>query len=74
MPDVTIWVPEDLDREMRAHSEIDWRASVRDAIRCEVDRIHPFERLLAGSTLTEEDAVRLGREIRRAARARSERS
>lgn len=72
MPNMTFAVPDDLHREMRAHPEIKWSEVARQAIRREIERIHIYDRLLAKSTLAEDDAVRLGREIRRAMRERSE--
>lgn len=71
MPNMTFSVPEELHREMRAHREIKWAEVARSAIRVQLRRLDVYDRLLAGSKLTERDAVRLGREIRRAAAKRS---
>jgi hypothetical protein len=70
MPNVTLAVPEELHREMRSHPEIKWATVIRAALRREVTRLHLYDRLLAQSQMTEKDAVRLGREIRRAAARR----
>ena len=73
MPNMTFSLPPDLHREIRRHPEVKWSDVVRKAIRREVDRLHAYDRLLAGSTLTERDSVELGREIRRAASRRRRR-
>jgi hypothetical protein len=71
MPNVTLSVPEDLHREMRAHPEIKWAEIARAAFRSQLRRLDVYDRLLSSSRLTEGDAVQLGREIRRAASRRS---
>ena len=71
MPNVTFSVPDELHREMRAHPEIKWAEVARSAIRIQLRRLDAYDRLLSKSKLTEEDAVRLGRQIRRAAARRT---
>jgi len=70
MTNMTLSLPEELHREMRSHPEIKWAEVARRAIQRELERLHTYDRLLAGSALTERDAVALGREIRRAAARR----
>ncbi len=65
MPNMTFSVPDDLHREMRAHADIKWSEVARAALRREVERLHYLDKLLAGSKLTESDAVSLGRALRR---------
>ena len=65
MPNVTLAVPEDLHRQMRAHPEIKWSEIARSAFRQQLRRLDLYDRVLADSKLTERDAVELGREIRR---------
>ena len=62
---MTFSVPEDLHREMRAHKDIKWSEVAREALRREVARLHYLDQMLAGSRLTEADALSLGRAIRR---------
>lgn len=70
MPNMTFSLPDDLHKEMRAHPQIKWSEVAREAIRKEIERQHLHDKMLEGSKLTEEDAVDLGRRIRRnAARA-----
>ncbi|MDE1821461.1 MAG: hypothetical protein KGJ23_10070 [Euryarchaeota archaeon] len=70
MTNMTLALPEELHREMRKHPEIKWAEVVRRAIAREVDRLQVYDRLLAGSKMTEEEAVRLGRIINKAAARR----
>ena len=70
MPNVTFAVPEDLHQEMRAHPEIKWAEVARAAFRAHLRRLDVYDRLFAGSKLTEADAIKIGREIRRAASRR----
>ncbi|MGQ0536229.1 MAG: hypothetical protein ACT4PT_09165 [Methanobacteriota archaeon] len=65
MPNMTFSLPDKLHQEMRAHPDIKWSEVARRAIQEEVERIHVYDRLLAGSNITERDAVEIGREIRR---------
>jgi hypothetical protein len=67
---MTLALPDDLRREMDAHPEIRWAEIARRAIQKELERMHLHDRLLAGSRLTEEDAVEIGKKVRRAARLR----
>ena len=71
MPNVTFSVPEELHREMRAHPEIKWAEVARSAIRRQLRSLDIYDRLLVNSRLTERDAVRIGREIRRRASKRT---
>ena len=70
MPNMTLALPEDLHSKMRAHPEIKWAEVVRRAIAREVDRLAVYDRLLAGSKMTEREAVRLGRLVNKAAARR----
>ena len=71
MPNVTLAVPEDLHRQMRAHPEIKWAEVARTAFRRHLRSLDLYDRLLSDSKLTERDAVRVGREIRRRAASRT---
>lgn len=70
MTNMTLALPEELHRKMKAHPEIRWAEVARRAIAREVDRLAVYDRLLAGSKMTEEEAVRLGRIINKAAAKR----
>ena len=71
MPNVTFSVPDELHREMRAHPEIKWAEVARSAIRSQLRRLDAYDQLPSKSKLTEQDAVSLGRQIRRAAARRT---
>jgi hypothetical protein len=62
---MTFSLPDELHREIRRHKDIRWAEIARRALAQEVNRLHIYDRLLAKSRLTEEDAVALGRSIRR---------
>lgn len=70
MTNVTFAVPEELHREMRAHPEIKWAEIARTAFRAHLRRLDVYDRLFAASKLTEQDAIEIGREVRRAAARR----
>lgn len=71
MTNLTFAVSADVRREMKRHANIKWSEVVRRAIEAELARLHLLDRLLESSELKEEDAVKLGREIRRKAAERS---
>jgi hypothetical protein len=70
MPNMTFSLPDEVHQEMRAHPHIKWSEVARRAILAELERLHLHDQLLAASRLTEEDAVALGREVRRRAAGR----
>ena len=63
MVSITLSVPEDLKREMDTFQEINWSAVARAAIEKRIIMLHKFKEFTKDSTLTEEDALRLGREV-----------
>ena len=71
MTHMTFAVHSDMHAGMRRHSNIKWSEVVRQAIQKEIDRLHSWDKLLANSKLTEQDAIELGREIRHKAAAKS---
>lgn len=74
MVNVTVAVSPALHEEMRRHRTVKWPEVVRSAIAAELERLHAFDKLLADSRLSEEDAVRLGQEARRKAAEKSRRT
>lgn len=65
MPNMTLALPEELHRELRRHREVRWAEVARRAFVRELSRLHVYDRVLASSKLTEEDAIEIGRDIRR---------
>ena len=62
---MTFALPDDLHELMRHYPQVKWADVARRAFQQELDRLQILDRLLADSTMTEDDAVRLGRSIRR---------
>jgi hypothetical protein len=71
MTNLTFAVSAEVRKEMKRHANIKWSEVVRRAIEAELARLHLLDRLLESSQLKEEDAVKMGREIRRKAAERS---
>ncbi len=65
MVTMTLAVPEELKHRMESHSEINWSEVARQAFRQKVEDMEFLERFKSDSTLTEEDALRLGAEVNR---------
>lgn len=63
MVSITLSVPPDLKHEMDIFQEINWSAVAREAIRKKVLLLKQFREFAKDSTFTEEDALRLGREV-----------
>ena len=63
MVSITLSVPEEMKQEMDAFEEINWSAVAREAIRRKIDMLEKFREFTKDSTLTKEDALRLGREV-----------
>ena len=73
MATLTLSIPQELKERMQTYPDINWSAVARKAISQRIEEMELFERIKETSTLTEEDAIRLGRELkeRMAARYRS---
>ncbi len=65
MPNVTLAVSDELKRKMDELPEINWSEVARKAIRDKVEEFDLFRAVVSRSRLTEDDAIRLGREIKR---------
>jgi hypothetical protein len=63
MPTITLSVPEQLKKNMEEFNEINWSAVARNAIAKKVQLLKKIDKLLSRSTITEEEAVNLGRMI-----------
>lgn len=63
---VTIAVSDELKNEMETLSDINWSEVGRKAFDQKVKDMKFFEKIKAKSKLTEEDALKLGRQINRA--------
>ena len=70
MVSITLSVPEDMKEEMNNFHDINWSAVAREAIKERLKMLRIFKEFTKDSTLTEEDALRLGRKVNAAVRKR----
>lgn len=72
MVNITLAVPEDLKKEMEKFPEINWSALIREAIKKRIILLKKIREFTKDSEFTEEDAIRLGREVNKAVHRRHE--
>lgn len=68
MPNVTVSVPDELKQELDNLPEINWSEAVRNFLSEKVKReslLRKLDKMLEKSELTEEDALELGRKIKK---------
>lgn len=70
MVSITLSVPENIKQEMDQFHEINWSAVAREAIKKKLLLLERFRQFAKNSTLTEEDALSLGRAVSVAAAKR----
>lgn len=70
MVSITLSVPENIKQEMDQFHEINWSAVAREAIKKKLLLLERFRQFAKNSTLTEDDALSLGRSISAAAARR----
>ena len=70
MVSITLSVPKELKKEMDQHPELNWSAIARGAIKNRLEMLARFKEFTKDSEFTEEDALRLGREVTRSAMKR----
>ena len=63
MVNITLSVSEELKKEMDKEKIINWSAVARQAIEQRLNMLKQFKAFTRDSTLTEEDALRMGREV-----------
>ncbi len=63
MVSITLAVPEEMKKEMDTFSDMNWSAVAREAIKKRLLMLQKFKEFTRESTMTEEDALRLGREV-----------
>ena len=66
MTNVTLAVSEDLHKIMQKHKDIKWSEVARQAMWEKAQKLELMDKLLSKSTLTEKDALELGRKINKA--------
>lgn len=65
MSSLTLAIPNELRREMKEFRFINWSEVARAAIIDKIGLLKKMDRLLSKSTLTEGDAVRYGRMVKK---------
>ena len=63
MVNLTLSVPEDLKEKMDSFEDINWSAVAREAIKKRIKMLETIREFTKDSTMTEEDAIKLGREL-----------
>ena len=63
MTNMTLAVPEDLNRIMKHHVEIKWSEVARQALWQQARKMELMDKILSKSGLTEKDALELGAKI-----------
>ena len=66
MVSITLSVPEELKQDMDKFPEMNWSAVAREAIKQKIILLKKFREFTRDSTMTEEDALRLGKEVNKA--------
>lgn len=65
MAHITLSVPEELKTVMDKHPEMNWSEVARQAFKEKVSQLELLDAIASESKLTEEDAIELGRKIRK---------
>ena len=65
MTNLTLSIPDDLKAKMSRFPEINWSEVARQAIMEKTRMLEQMQQLLSRSRLTEQDALKIGREIKR---------
>ena len=65
MANLTLAIPSDLRAKMDRFPEINWSEVARQAIVQKTRQLEQLNQLLSKSTLTEQDALKIGRQIKR---------
>ena len=74
MTNLTLSIPDDLKAKMGHFPEINWSEVARQAIMEKTRVLEQMQQLLSRSTLTKQDALTIGREIKRRMWKKSQRS
>lgn len=63
MGNITLMVPEELQKRMRKHNEIRWSEVIRKSIEKKINDLELLEKITSKSKLTEKDALELSKKI-----------
>lgn len=61
---MTLSIPENLHKKMVQHTELKWSDIARQAFEKKINELDFIEKILSKSNLTEEDAERIGHNIK----------
>lgn len=73
MGNMTLSIPEELHKKMKRHTELKWSDIARQAFERKLKETGLIESLLSRSNMTEEDAERIGHDIKAKVRQRLDR-
>ena len=73
MVNMTITLPKELKEKMAQFPQINWSEVARGAIQKEISDMEFLDYMRKDSTLTEEDAIKMGREVKKRAYERFKR-
>ncbi len=65
MVNITLSVPDELKKKMELFIEMNWSAVARKAFEEKINDLEFIKRFKSKSALTEEDAIKFGRELNR---------
>ena len=65
MTNLTLSIPDDLKAKMVRFPEINWSEVARQAIQEKTRVLEQMQQVFSRSTLTDQDALKIGREIKR---------
>ena len=65
MPNMTLAIPLEMKKEMDKFPEFNWSEIARQAFRRQMSDLELVRHFKRDSTLTEEDAIRLGRDLKK---------
>jgi len=74
MVNVTVAVSEELKKKMDEHDTANWSAVARRAFEQKIQDLEFLKEFRANSTMTEKDAIRLGRQLNKSAMERLQKS
>ena len=72
MVNITLSVPEELKKEMEKFPEINWSVLFREMIKKRIMLLKHIREFTKDSEFTEEDAIKLGKEVNKALHKRYE--
>ena len=70
MPSMTLSIPDDLHELIKKHNEIKWSEIARRAMWEYANKLNLLDEMLDQSKFTEEDAVEIGKKIKKGIRTR----